>query len=903
MLLFCGNTANAQPAIVRAVNLIPNPGFESLNNCPSGLNGIAFSPTYTYFPTATNWVAALKNGLPDCFNSCATSTLVKVPTNNYGYSAPNSGNGYAGCYMYYATSTTDYREYLQTKLPVTLSATNYYYLTFFVKLSTYHTGGTLTAIDQLGVHFSVSQVNDSVHNTFLPLSADIVNRSGNYITDTTNWVKIEGIYTGTGGEQWLTLGHFKDTTALPSYTLLGTATGTNICYMYVDDVSIIDIDSSYIIDTLYCAPSFPYKITGTHIAGAYKWNTGATTDTLSVTDTGTYWRKTTYLNTIFWDTIRVQKLQITGGVFNSCKKIFPDSLTGTQPVGKARYKWNTGDTTATLVINDTGKYWRSTTGLPCIQYTDTFKVKLLIDKGWDTTVCVKNFPDTLYGSKIPGTYRWNNDSTKVYTVIYDTGLYWRTTFLPPCTHFTDTIRVKRLQDTGMTTNLCMDIFPVRHLLTITGEAPFNPSTYVWNTGDTTATLLITDTGKYWRITKGLPCTHYTDTVYVHMVHDTGIDTLICNKIFPDTLRPPITIGKKPRYIWNTGDTTATLVVNDTGIYTRHTTAQYCYDYIDTLHVSYTPKPNLGPDSNHCYIDSIVTLAANHTYVRYRWSNGDTTHDTRAQTTGQYILTATDQCGTEKDTINIGFKPPVPLPLARDTSLCQRPPDNRVDTLIPHVVGDSIRWYSDSLGSGSFFQPTIDYNKPGKTTVYVTQTINNCESGKIPILIDVKAYPHVTLGPDTVICKQLPLLIGARNDSFKYAWNTGDSLCCIQPQTSGLYILSATNACGTVYDSIRVNLLNCWKECLWIPDAFTPNGDGKNDKFHLIERCPLSEYYIRIFNRWGELVFLSDNINYSWDAIQMGKPVEPGTYYYMIEFLANITGATHVILKGEVLVIR
>jgi gliding motility-associated-like protein len=73
--------------------------------------------------------------------------------------------------------------------------------------------------------------------------------------------------------------------------------------------------------------------------------------------------------------------------------------------------------------------------------------------------------------------------------------------------------------------------------------------------------------------------------------------------------------------------------------------------------------------------------------------------------------------------------------------------------------------------------------------------------------------------------------------------------------------------------------------LFVPNAFTPNGDGKNDLFYLQGEGILDgSYTIRIFNRWGEEIFFSNDTENSWDGTCKGKPAALGAYIYIIEFL-------------------
>jgi gliding motility-associated-like protein len=73
------------------------------------------------------------------------------------------------------------------------------------------------------------------------------------------------------------------------------------------------------------------------------------------------------------------------------------------------------------------------------------------------------------------------------------------------------------------------------------------------------------------------------------------------------------------------------------------------------------------------------------------------------------------------------------------------------------------------------------------------------------------------------------------------------------------------------------------DCIFIPNAFTPDGDGLNDTFNAISRCPLFDYHLLIFNRWGEKLFESHDISSGWDGKKNGKLCPGDAYVYMISY--------------------
>ncbi len=89
--------------------------------------------------------------------------------------------------------------------------------------------------------------------------------------------------------------------------------------------------------------------------------------------------------------------------------------------------------------------------------------------------------------------------------------------------------------------------------------------------------------------------------------------------------------------------------------------------------------------------------------------------------------------------------------------------------------------------------------------------------------------------------------------------------------------------------------------IFIPNAFTPNGDGRNDQFRLIPESRISQYQMDIVNRWGRLVFTSADINKSWDGMIDGHPADIGTYFYQIK--GKCISGTEIYEKGDLTLIR
>jgi gliding motility-associated-like protein len=123
----------------------------------------------------------------------------------------------------------------------------------------------------------------------------------------------------------------------------------------------------------------------------------------------------------------------------------------------------------------------------------------------------------------------------------------------------------------------------------------------------------------------------------------------------------------------------------------------------------------------------------------------------------------------------------------------------------------------------------------------------------------------------------------------YRWNTGDSTESIVINAEGMYSIEMESPVGcTGSDSVYVKLTS--EEIpefeIYVPNAFSPNGDGINDNFNINynnNSFPISHFVLHIFNRWGEEIFQSNNINQGWDGKKNGNDCPGGVYVYKIVF--------------------
>ena len=229
---------------------------------------------------------------------------------------------------------------------------------------------------------------------------------------------------------------------------------------------------------------------------------------------------------------------------------------------------------------------------------------------------------------------------------------------------------------------------------------------------------------------------------------------------------------------------------------------------------------------------------------------------------------------------------------------------RIDTVI--CRDQSIVLNADPTATSFLWQDgttaaSTTVTSPGLYWVQETST-NGC------LIIDSfnvsqKLPPAFTLGMDTVICREQdivlePVLLN-NNPIEAYQWQDGST----QPQftivSAGTYSLQATNSCGATSDTIVITNGVCR---LMVPNAFTPNGDGRNERFRAFFGENVVSYSLQIYNRWGQRVFTSNSKNEGWDGTLHGHAQPADTYTWVIRYKV-LNNMRDIFLKGTLLLIR
>lgn len=309
---------------------------------------------------------------------------------------------------------------------------------------------------------------------------------------------------------------------------------------------------------------------------------------------------------------------------------------------------------------------------------------------------------------------------------------------------------------------------------------------------------------------------------------------------------------------------------------------------DTIHVQLKTLPNfsLGNDTAICQRDSLLLNATVSGASGYTWSTGAATPQIKISQGGIYWCDVNNQGCIYRDSMALTIKPLPVINLGNDTTLCEN------TTLLLHAQNPNsgYLWNTGSTGQTYLVSQAGLYS--------VTVTSSNCVN-KDSIAIAYELKPRFSLGNDKLICPgETVTLQPTVNPLWQLLWQDGSTDNIYTVTQPGLYYLDATARCGATRDEILFTKGLCK---VYIPNAFTPNGDGRNDLLKVYGTELVSNFHLQIFNRYGQLVFETKDKNKAWDGRLNGKMVNNGAYIYTLNYQGQ--GGLGQKIAGSILIIR
>lgn len=490
--------------------------------------------------------------------------------------------------------------------------------------------------------------------------------------------------------------------------------------------------------------------------------------------------------------------------------------------------------------------------------------------------CQSDFPVSLQSSRTAGSmYFWSNDDTLPATVVNDTGVYVSFVYDSIGCAIIDSFIVQ--YDSTLVAGSSKEMLLCSNA-SVTLTADSIAIWYQWNTGATTRTINVSDTGVYWIKSKTGNCIRI-DTFVVKHIHVPPLfaphQRSLC------ALQTATIHAYHPhynRYLWSTGDTTSVIYVNQTGRYYVTASDSIC-SITDSVDVLILNQVGETKDTGICVSGNIVLQSrpAN----TYLWSTGDTTSTLNVWKGDVYTVTRTiQQCQLTDTFVVVNY--PTPITTNSDTSICYG-----TKTVLNAQSASHYLWSTGDTAQ------SIQVINAGQYSVITS--IPPCQGTQT---FNVSAYPlpQIVTVQDTTVCfdevKQILLDAG---QFAKYLWEpTGETTRTIYSNTAQVYKLTVTDS-NTCVSSKDFAVMEECPYSLYIPNAFTPNSDGTNDVL-VIKGNRIDSFRMMVINRWGQIVFETTRMDDYWTAQGCTNDV----YTLIVEYSALGKTKTY---KGNVTVLR
>lgn len=628
-------------------------------------------------------------------------------------------------------------------------------------------------------------------------------------------------------------------------------------------------------DTLYCYIDSLLLDAGTGFA-TYRWNTNAITPSIIITSPGLYSVTVADSNgCVQSDSIRLDNnIPPTITLGNDTATCLGNSVTIDAPAGFAAYTWSTGSTAASITVFTTGDYSVTVADANSCPAFDTKKVIFSspnVDFGPDMTLCARDTLLLIAGNS-KNSYIWSNGSRDTFIIAAQAGTFSVTaTDTLGCVD-SDTAALTYHPDNAV--NIGPDTFTCNNR-PVLFNAGVGYARYVWSNGSIGQTISPTLAGTYSVTVTDINNCTYSDAASLRDETPTvnlGNDTTICQG-------HTVTFDAGPgfTYQWNNGSSMQSITVAFSDVYAVTVTSGNNCTATDNvrLTVNPLPQPDLGTSDTVC---KPWILYPGH-FETYQWQDGSGDTIFIVTESGAYSVIVTDRNGclnaASVDLIVVASG----LSL-NDILLC-----NTGDSAMLSAPAAGIASYTWSTGATASSIVVRDAGVYSVTVAFTRNGMTCRESDESAVSFDpmeVTAVSPLYAG----ISQAVPLVVHVSHGSgsYSYQWAPAETLDdpsaaspVAQPQSNTSYRVTVTDTESGCSDTARVEVIVETKT----PEAFTPNGDGINERFQILGGEVLE---LRIYNRWGEL--LSEDIT-GWDGKYQGKDQPIGTYtYYAVLRLAN-----------------
>lgn len=574
----------------------------------------------------------------------------------------------------------------------------------------------------------------------------------------------------------------------------------------------------------------------------------------------------------------------------------------------AAYNWSNGANTASITVNSSGTFSVTISDANGCQNTSDDIVVTVNPNPAVPVITAQGSPNfcpggsTVLQAPLAASYVWNNGAITQNITVNQSGTFTVTvTDANGCTSpnslpFTTTLHpqppVPVISASGPL-SFCQG----NAVSLSTGAA----QSYSWSNGATTSTISPVTSGNY----------------IVSIIDFNGCPSLpsapTTVTVFPPPSAPFITAAGALAFCeggsvtlqangtglvsWNNGQSGSPIEVSTSGQYTATvtdgngcTSANSNPIQVNVIPLSVQPVITAAGPLDVCEGDS-VTLSSS-LALTYLWSTGETTRDITVSSSGNYTVTTSSPCpGTNMTaSVNVQVRPfPVPQVSASTNIACI--PDRINFSASSQGIGPFVYQWNFGNGDGSSSAaPTYQYTEPG--TYYVSLTLTDVigctgtASLTEPIEMLSRANLSYSISPEnTTLSNPIVTFTGLTDNAISHSWTietlgTIDSAVVTHRfELPGNYLIVYEAITAEGCEAKRFDTVNVYEDfMMYIPSAFSPNGDGLNDVF--VPVCTgfdEEDFSFQVFNRWGEMLYSTRYLEKGWDGLN----AYPGVYTWMV----------------------
>lgn len=627
---------------------------------------------------------------------------------------------------------------------------------------------------------------------------------------------------------------------------------------------------------------------------------------------------TTYIVTIstisgpVTDTVVVDVVLSVNASVTSNTTICAGSIATLSASGGLNYSWTTGETTSVITVspNSTANYSVFVSIGNC-KDTATVNVNIsptinLISLSSSAVACGTSTGSAIVnatGGSGALTYYWNPTGQ---TTPQATGLDAATTVTVTITDAAGCALTKTVSITGLgapnasiTGNTILCIGDTSTLTASGGTS------YSWGNGATTTSIQVSPstTTTYMVVANIGYCTttaFYTVSVFPPPVASITGNTTICNGMSAN-----LNAYGTGNYLWNTGATTSYLNVSPTSNTSYSITISIggCSDTASVL-VNVVPTPTVSLTASSTVLcagtGDVATLTATGGST-YLWSNGSSVSSISISpaSTTTYVVTLSNGYCSDSASVVIYVLPPPNASISGDTILC-------VGTTATLTASPTIAAYVWSTGETT---AGINTSVPGTYSVVVS--IGSCSDTAITNIISVPNPVASAFSDVTIIPGQNADL--SATGGTNYLWNNGmtGANINVSPLVTTVYCVTVVDL-NNCFDTacITVTVAICSDAgALYLPNAFSPNGDGENDELRIYyDAVPcIKNFHLVLYDFWGEKVYETTDPSFKWNGVYnkgfFKETVGAGTEVYLYYMNAEVVDGSKISRKGNISLLK